>query len=108
LVDPGVELAQGANVERELLVFGRQAEAVVVEVVVGLDRKLAEVRITNLLGAARGRRIAARGLRTAPRAGLREAGSAAGPRCVGLRHGGYGREPLALVTIHRPELLDLP
>ena len=38
LVNSGLELAQGTNVERELLVLGREAETVVVEVIVGLDR----------------------------------------------------------------------
>ncbi len=52
LVDPGVELRQGANVERDLPILGREAEAVVVEVVVGLDRQLAEMGITDLLGTA--------------------------------------------------------
>src|SRR5207302_726317 len=69
LVDPGVELTHGAGAERELVVLRRPDEAVVIEVVVGLEVELAAVAIADLLGPAGDGRVAAGDLRPAPRGG---------------------------------------
>ena len=93
--------------KRELLVLGRPAEAVVVEVVVAArQRQLAEMAITDDLGAARGRRVAAAGLRPATGAALpsttirpRQRCRRPGPR-ADCDASGTRRELLALVAIH--------
>src|SRR5262245_19623738 len=64
-----VELRHPADAEGELAVLGLPAEAVVVVVVVGLERELAEAAVADLLGPDGGGRVAAGGLRTAPRRG---------------------------------------
>src|SRR5262249_20132728 len=65
-IEHPVEPRHPGDAEGPLLVRGLQVEAGVIEVVVGVERNLAEVQVAVLLGPADGRRIAAGGLRQAP------------------------------------------
>src|SRR6202012_4374730 len=48
LVNSGVELGQGTDVECDFLVLGREAKTVIAKVIVGLDWQLAEAGVPNL------------------------------------------------------------